>query len=438
MFSYYLDLALRSFRRSPALTALMVLAIALGIGASMTTLTVYHVLSADPIPGKSDRLFYVQLDAQASGSAPLGSEPPLQLSRFDAEAMLRDKRGLRQAMMTGGNVAVQPAQQPQQGDIKPFFATARYTSADFFPMFDTPFRYGRAWSTEDDAASARVAVISESLNQRLFGGADSTGKTLNVGGHDLRIIGVLDRWRPIPHFYDLIGGRYADTEQLFVPFTTALQQQLRIVGSLSCWGSGNTVDRRAVNAPCAWIQYWVELASAADAASYKQYLVNHSDQQRAAGRYQRPTNVRLRNVTEWLEFRKVVPSDVRLQMWLAFGFLAVCLTNTIGLLLAKCLRRASEIGVRRALGATKQAIFAQFLVEAGAIGVVGGVLGLGLALLGLWGVRQNPASYAQLAQIDAPMLFITLLSALLASLLAGLLPAWRACQVTPALQLKSQ
>src|SRR4249920_414360 len=119
MFSYYLDLALRSFRRSPALTALMVLAIALGIGASMTTLTVYHVLSADPIPGKSERLFYVQLDAQASGSAPLGTEPPIQVSRFDAEAMLRDKRGLRQAMMTGGNVAVQPAQQPQQGDIKP-------------------------------------------------------------------------------------------------------------------------------------------------------------------------------------------------------------------------------------------------------------------------------------------------------------------------------
>jgi len=48
----------------------MVLAIALGIGASMTTLTVYHVLSADPIPGKSDRLFYVQLDAQAAAARP--------------------------------------------------------------------------------------------------------------------------------------------------------------------------------------------------------------------------------------------------------------------------------------------------------------------------------------------------------------------------------
>lgn len=59
MFAYYLQLALRSLRRNRALTALMVLAIAVGIGAAMTTLTVFHVLSGDPIPGRSDRLFYV-------------------------------------------------------------------------------------------------------------------------------------------------------------------------------------------------------------------------------------------------------------------------------------------------------------------------------------------------------------------------------------------
>ena len=52
MFGYYLNLALRSFKRNQALTALMVLAIALGIGACMTTLTVFHVLSGDPIPQK--------------------------------------------------------------------------------------------------------------------------------------------------------------------------------------------------------------------------------------------------------------------------------------------------------------------------------------------------------------------------------------------------
>ena len=50
MFGYYFHLALRSFRRNKVLTALMIVAIALGIGASMTTLTVFYVLSGDPVP----------------------------------------------------------------------------------------------------------------------------------------------------------------------------------------------------------------------------------------------------------------------------------------------------------------------------------------------------------------------------------------------------
>jgi putative ABC transport system permease protein len=141
---------------------------------------------------------------------------------------------------------------------------------------------------------------------------------------------------------------------------------------------------------------------------------------------------------EWLEVNNVVPGDVRLQAWLALGFLLVCLLNTVGLLLAKFMRRAGEIGVRRALGASRRAVFSQYLVEAGVIGVAGGILGLGLALLGLWAVRQQPAAYAELARLDATMLAATLALALFASLLAGLLPAWRAGQVAPAIQLKSQ
>src|SRR5690606_23110070 len=109
-----------------------------------------------------------------------------------------------------------------------------------------------------------------------------------------------------------------------------------------------------------------------------------------------------------------------------------------GLLLAKFLRRSSEIGVRRALGATRSEIFKQCLMEAGTIGIAGGVLGLGLSLLGLWAVRQQPMGYAKLAHLDGSMLLLTFAVAVVASLLAGLLPAWRAMQVAPALQLKSQ
>ncbi len=134
----------------------------------------------------------------------------------------------------------------------------------------------------------------------------------------------------------------------------------------------------------------------------------------------------------------MVPSDVRLQAWLAFAFLAVCLLNTVGLLLAKFLRRSVEIGVRRALGASRGAIFTQFLVEAGSVGLIGGVLGLGLAWLGLYAVRQQPVDYAPLARLDPAMLATTFILAIVSSLLAGLLPAWRAARVVPALQLKSQ
>src|SRR5690606_18531525 len=101
-----------------ALTALMVLAIALGIGACMTTLTVFRVLSGDPIPEKSDRLFHVQLDAASMRGFTPGEEPAAQLTRFDAEALLRERRGKRQAMMTGGAVSITP----DSAELPPFYS----------------------------------------------------------------------------------------------------------------------------------------------------------------------------------------------------------------------------------------------------------------------------------------------------------------------------
>ena len=433
MFGYYLNLALRSFKRNKALTALMVLAIALGIGACMTTLTVFHVLSGDPIPGKSGQLYYVQLDPQSKRGYQPGDEPSAQLTRFDAEELLREHRGDKQALMTGGSVSVTPG----RAGLVPFLSDSRYASADFFPMFDVPFLYGNGWSAKEDDAHARVTVISKSLNQRLFNGANSVGKTLRLDQSDFTIVGVLDDWKPTPAFYDMNQDTYGDREDVFLPFSTSRDLKMGRNGSLDCWGDSGD-DPTSLNAPCVWIQYWVQLDTPAKAQAYRDYLTNYSEQQRKAGRYERPTNIRLRKVMEWLTFNKVVPSDVVLQLWLGFGFLLVCLVNTVGLLLAKFLRRSGEIGVRRALGASRMEIFKQCLVEAGMIGLAGGVVGLGLSLLGLWAVRLQPASYAKLAQLDVGMLLVTFVLAIAASLLAGLLPAWRAMQVTPAIQLKSQ
>jgi len=434
MLAYYFRLALRSFRRNKILTALMVLAIALGIGAAMTTLTVFKVLSGDPIPQKSERLFYVQLDPGMREGYKPGEEPEMQLTRFDAEELLRQKKAPRQALMTGGGGIIEP----RVDALKPFNVGMRYTSADFFPMFDTPFLYGHGWSAADDEGRARVAVISRTLNEKLFKNGNSVGKEVLVEGHPLRIVGVLDAWKPQPQFYDPFVGNYDHEEDVFLPFSTSRDLSLDRNGNMNCFGREVVNDATAPNVPCAWMQYWAELDSPGDASGYKAYLDNYSEQQRAAGRFERPANTRLRNVMELLEYHNVVPGDVRLQMWLAFGFLLVCLVNTIGLLLAKFLRRSGEIGVRRALGASRMEIFKQCLVEAGTVGLAGGLLGLVLALAGLWAVRQRPAEYAALAHLDGSMLLLTFALAIAASLLAGILPAWRAMQVTPALQLKSQ
>src|ERR1700743_1316119 len=107
MLGYYTELALRSLRRSRALTALMILAIALGIGACMTTLTVLHVLSSDPLPGRSASIFFPQMDPRdmknyASDQATPGQDFPRPLTWMDGMNLLRSLCADRQALMVGG------------------------------------------------------------------------------------------------------------------------------------------------------------------------------------------------------------------------------------------------------------------------------------------------------------------------------------------------
>jgi len=101
--------------------------------------------------------------------------------------------------------------------------------------------------------------------------------------------------------------------------------------------------------------------------------------------------------------------------------------------------RAGDIGVRRALGASRQAIFAQCLIEAGVVGLAGGLLGLLLTALGLAGLRSLLSEeVTRLTHFSLADITIAIILAVLATTLAGLYPTWRAAQVQPAWQLKAQ
>jgi putative ABC transport system permease protein len=140
----------------------------------------------------------------------------------------------------------------------------------------------------------------------------------------------------------------------------------------------------------------------------------------------------------------VVRGDNRTLVGLAFAFLAVCLLNTIGVLLAKFLNRASSVGIRRALGATRSEIVAQHLVEVGVLTTAGAALGLAFGALGLWGLRAlytldatTRGGFREVAHFDVASVYTALVLAFAAALIAGLYPAWRMGRIPPAAYLKS-
>jgi putative ABC transport system permease protein len=437
MFNYYLQLALRSLKRSPGLTVLMVLAIGFGVAASMTTYSVFRAVSGDPIPWKSSKLFVPQIDMWGPKGRSDNGEPPDAMDYADAMALQRAHRAKLQSAM----YQVSPSVVPTGAGKHPINVNGHAVYSEFFPMVDAPFRYGGAWSADADRQRAAVVVISCMLNEKLFGGANSVGRSVSIEDRDYRVVGVLDRWNPQPRFYDVVntGGFVNGDEDVFLPFERAIDVGMPNNGNTNC--SEVPAESGFVglqHSSCVWIAYMVELDDAAAVSAYRQYLDGYARDQQQAGRFGWAPNNRLRSLPEWLDAEKVVPSDTKVSLLVALGLLVVCLVNTAGLLLAKFLRRSSEIGVRRALGAQRAAIYAQFLTEAGIIGLAGGVLGLLLTGIGVASVSWVlPKDIAALARLDVPLLALTLLVATVATLLAGLYPTFRASRVQPAWQLKS-
>ena len=437
MFTYYFRLGLRSLQRNVILTALMIAAIGVGIGACTTALTVFRAMSGDPIPQKSSQLYVPQIDNwgpdKHSGGSPDHLEP--QLSYIDVVGFMKAHAAKRQTGMYATLQTLRPAD-PKQKPTK-VFVRAAYT--DFFPMFDVPFKYGRAWSTADDDNRAPVVVLSHEMNEKLFGGADSVGKTIRLDNQPYTVNGVLEEWKLLPRFYDLNIRPFGDGDSIFMPFTRAIEKQMGNVGSTQCNGDVDPGWEGRLRSDCIWLQFWVELPTEAEAQQYRAFLNNYAAEQQRLGRFHWPPHTQLRDVKEWLRYRHIVPSEVRILILVSFGFLLVCLMNAMGLMLAKIMGRASDIGVRRALGASRRAIFAQCLVETGVVGLAGGILGLGLTAAGLLAARTLlTKEFVSLAHLDMTDTVIAVLLAVGATVLAGLYPTWRAAHVQPAWQLKAQ
>lgn len=221
MWGYYVALALRSSGRSKALTALVIVLLAFGVSACMVSYAVFRATTSDPLPAKSSRLYVPQVD-NFGPSHTWQNEPPYTLSYTDAMALWKAHKASRQTVLYPAAWQVDS----DDGLTPAMSMNGDAVTADFFAMFDVPFRFGSGWTANDDVQRATVVVISRRLNDKLFGGQNSVGQAIRLDGHIFRIAGVLEGWNPKPRFFDLgtFGGESAfdDAGDIYIPFTLSL------------------------------------------------------------------------------------------------------------------------------------------------------------------------------------------------------------------------
>ena len=424
---YFLLLALRSFRRDRFLTLSIILTLGVGIAASMTVFSILHVLSGDPIPQKSAQLFRPTI----SRDEPSNDTRPHLYSLPDAQQLLQQLRPPeRGAILAQGFAATVggPGGQQRQSRLLLF------TSASFFSMFDVPFLQGHPWNAGADDTGEHVAVLSRPVARELFGSTPAVGKVVSLGGKSFTILGVTDDWHPIPRFYDLTVGAYAPSDNVYVPLRSIRDMNSQVFVSWGCHDERAGKDIQAghfaplLGPQCGWVSVWAEIFSPQGRQRLGSFLASSLAQLKKEGHASPAAASSLPNVLQSLEEAHVVPGDIRAYTVMGFLFLWLCVLSATGTLLGKFLRRSTEIGVRRALGASRHDILIQFLVEAGLLGVASGLLGILLAELSLLIIRHSPTYLSQVVGMSAALLAATVSLAVISGVLAGLLPAWRAAR----------
>ncbi|WP_417762285.1 ABC transporter permease [Shewanella sp.] len=451
MLTYYMQLAWLSVKRTPIISSLMIVTLAVGVAVSMTMVTLQHVMSANGLAEQNDRIYALQL---ANGTKNqddnnlLKNGLPDLLTYRTARALLASNAAPHVVAMHRWAAAVSLA----DNSVKATKEVIRVSSRDFFALFGVPFIYGKVWDKSADDDARFQVVIDRTMNDRLFNGENSVGRDVQLNGRPYQVVGVVEDFTPNPSVQDLTQGSYAGNAHVYLPFGLHRALQMLPYGNMRYSSSKDSNASAATAAQTPeqryerilqdryfWLQIWVELPDEQSKATLVNFLQHYFEEQHKNGFFERDFDYALSTPSEWLALNNVVSNDTRVMTWMALAFLLVCIINSVALLLAKLLRQSSEAGVRRALGATRSAIFSQNLIESGLIGLVGGILGIAFSQLGLGFVRMLvSADEAKVVYSDGFTILLTVLIAIIASLLAGCYPAWRISQISLAQSLKSR
>jgi len=397
-----IGIALDSLRANKTRAALTILGVTIGVAVVVTmAATVEGINSSveESIRESGPTTFYVfrffrggvQVDDGSEESQPWRKNPPL---TTEEAAALRELPSIFAVTVREETNSAMDA-----GDTHISSVMVVGMSATYIQAMGGDINPGRSWTPVEDAAGDRVVVLNEKLAGRLFGARNPIGQKVRMSGQQYTVIGV---YVPPPNLFS--GGNESFA---LLPHETLRRN----------------------------IQYW---------HGWMMFLIKPVESATLQGAMDDVTGSlrRIRGLRPGQENTfSLVTQDAILDIWskVTAVFFAVMIglssvglmvggVGVIAIMMISVTERTREIGVRKALGATRREILWQFLVEAATLTAIGGAIGLALGGGGAWLLQHfTPVP----ARVPMWSVVVALLASVLTGIVFGLVPANKASRMDP-------